>query len=820
MHKSVLAAGCVLCASAMMGQTLGPGVGPRGVRNAMTQQPAPSSVAAGGLIWINGSNLGPVDGARADATPLPLKLGNVEVLINGNAAPLLSADPSRVVAQVPWETPNGQASVVIRRNGMSSKAARISVINLLPAVRTVDDKGFGALVGTVSGTNFTFQADGLGAPQPRVATGDVGPTDPPSKPRVTVDVHVGGLKVDADVRVSDKRPGEFDITVQLPDSVLPGDLVTVSANTRVANLAAWRAAGQPEVAFLPLPGGTPALRAMTASDLRGGFFLASAAAGDDGCWPSILVNLRARKISRTADCLTAANRNAGTPAVAAQNGAPLAAFLGPPQGDGTPGQGISSRVAIFQPSADGPMDVDLPSPAVALLGTAADSFGAILAGTPPRLASIDATTGGVQVGSGGFAGGAGAGGASGAGLNLPNLSVDLGDGLNKILSAPVSFGQGQIAIVVGDDEADPKRARLALLDAGREVTGSRDFADGWIPLVLPQAEAAAGGGGPGGGGFPGGGVPGGLPGGAGGAIPVRFRIPIYYDPDTRTLYVASRKPDDSAHSLMAFGADSVSVIPAPAKTFIASCTPNPEVLTVQTSRRIALLGGGSAGRAFQAVCPASSFLVLDLDSRQFTSVDLPGSGQVNASARVYDMNDFLLAANTAGDTVFALDGASMTSYRFDLPRGVVSFANLVTVPEMELAVATGRSRLNGDGGFLIFDLANVETRQLLLPDGIASVQMLGVFPATRKLIARGIQAGNAGSQYLIYHLETGDVLMPDNPPGVVFVGNAPAVPGAGGGGGAPPAPAIQHANPKANTIEAVTYDADRKQNGVMLIRVP
>ncbi|MCC6366767.1 MAG: IPT/TIG domain-containing protein [Bryobacterales bacterium] len=819
MHKSVLAAGCVLC-SAVMGQTLGPGIGPRGVRNAMTQQPAPSSVAAGGLIWINGSNLGPVDGARADATPLPLKLGDVEVLINGNAAPVLSADPSRVVAQVPWETPNGLASVVIRRNGMSSKAARIGVINLLPAVRTADDKGFGELVGTVSGSTFTFQADGLGAPQPRVATGDVGPTDPPSKPRATVDVHVGGLKVDADVRVSDKRPGEFDITVQLPDSVLPGDLVTVSANNRVANLAAWRAAGQPEVTFLPLPGGTPALRAMTASDLRGGFFLASGAAGDDGCWPSILVDLRVKKIGKIAGCLTAANRNAGTPAVAAQNGGPLAAFAGPPQGDGTPGQGISSRVAIFQPSKDGPMNVDLPSPAIALLGTAADSFGAILAGTPPQLASIDVATGDVQVGSGGF-GGAGAGGGGGAALNLLNLSVDLGDGLNKILSAPAPFGQGQIAIVVGDDEADPKRARLALLDAQREVTGSRDFADGWVPLVLPQAQAAGGGGAPGGGGFPGGGIPGGLPGGAvGGAIPVRFRLPIYYDADTRTLYVASRKADDSAHGLTAFGADSVSVIQAPAKTFIASCTANPQVLTVQTSRRIALLGGGSASRAFQAVCPALSFLVLDLDSRQFTAVELPGSGQINASARVDDMNDFLLAANTAGDTVFALDGASMTSYRFDLPQGVVSFANLVTVPEMELAVATGRSRLNGDGGFLIFDLANVETRQLLLPDGIASVQMLGVFPATRKLIARGIQAGNAGSQYLIYDLATGDVLMPDNPPGVVFVGNAPAAPGAGGGGGAPPAPAIQRANPKANTIEAVTYDADRKQNGVLLIRVP
>jgi hypothetical protein len=31
---------------------------------------------------------------------------------------------------------------------------------------------------------------------------------------------------------------------------------------------------------------------------------------------------------------------------------------------------------------------------------------------------------------------------------------------------------------------------------------------------------------------------------------------------------------------------------------------------------------------------------------------------------------------------------------------------------------------------------------------------------------------------------------------------------------------LQRLNQKANSIEAVTYGADRRQNGVMLVRVP
>lgn len=47
------------------GPPTGPVVNPRGVVNAFTQQPAPSVVAAGGIIHISGLNLGPTGGRKS-----------------------------------------------------------------------------------------------------------------------------------------------------------------------------------------------------------------------------------------------------------------------------------------------------------------------------------------------------------------------------------------------------------------------------------------------------------------------------------------------------------------------------------------------------------------------------------------------------------------------------------------------------------------------------------------------------------------------------------------------------------------------------------
>src|SRR4051794_29848834 len=94
-----------VCSLTILGQAppLGPAVPPRGITNAFPQAPAPSPVAPGGLIWIQGLSLGPAEGLKATDIPWPTKLGDIEVLINGRLSPVGFVSPSRIVAQVPLE---------------------------------------------------------------------------------------------------------------------------------------------------------------------------------------------------------------------------------------------------------------------------------------------------------------------------------------------------------------------------------------------------------------------------------------------------------------------------------------------------------------------------------------------------------------------------------------------------------------------------------------------------------------------------------------------------------------------------------------------
>ncbi|MBL8179313.1 MAG: hypothetical protein JNK48_31840 [Bryobacterales bacterium] len=634
-------------------------------------------------------------------------------------------------------------------------------------------------------------------------------------------VYLGGAKVEADIKVSTTRPGDFDISLPLPEGALPGDLLLVQAANRLSNFGVWRRMNRSDVTFIPMPEGAPAVRAMAAADLTGGFLIASGARTAEGCYPSVLFDVRAKTASNISQCLTIGNQNANTPVIASQNSSALAALVGPPQG--AAGQGISSKVAVFQASKRDGMTVDLPGAATAVTGNAQGGFNALIAGTPPQVASIDVETGDLQVGQQGGAGGTQP--AGGVAINPLTLQVNLGGGLDKVLTPPVNAGQGQFWVVIGNDLDNPTAAKLAVLNAQAEVTASRDFPDGFLPMVMPNAPAQPA---PGGGGAPGGGQ-GGQGGGQGGggvvivnpggaaAVQVRFRVATFFDGPTRNLYVVARKADDSAHALAVFSPNEVKAVATPAGRFVAACTPNAQIANMETSRRIVLMGSNSADRQFRQVCGALSFLVLDLGNQEFTEVPLPGNGQINVTGNVPDLNDFLMAASTEGDTVFAMDGVTLSAYRLSLPQGVVGFQNLQPVPEMELAVAVGRARAQNDGGFLIFDLANLEVRQLLLPDGFATAQFVGLLPATRKLVARGNRQG--GSQFLVYDLGNGDLDIIPNPPGAAYVGNAP-VPAQPGQPAQQQPPAMMRVNAKANTIEAVTLNEARATTGAMLVRIP
>ncbi len=793
-----------------------PVLNPRGVINAFTQQPAPSSVAPGGIIDIQGLNLGPAQGAKAEGLPLPTQLGEppVEVLINGQPAPLFSASPERIVAQAPWDAAIGLASVVVRRGGDESPPARIMINRLEPSVRTAEDRGFGEAAAALSGRMLTLAGTGLGPTQPRVNSGEAGPQDTPARPRERIQAYIGGLPARVNARLSTERPGEFEIRVEAPPAAQAGDVITLLAGNRAANRTTFQRLSSPEVHFLPLPEGAPELRSLVGADLRGVYMIAGGARDSDGCYPSYLFDFSKQQAGRIDACLTAGNRSARSPVVAAPDGSALAALVGPPQGE--PPAGVSAKVLVFNPASDQPLAVELPDAAVNLTGAAGGDFSVLVAGTPPRMMTLDAQTGEVREPGATPA----PAGAPATGAFVPR--IDLGDGLTNVL-ASASVAQGLFAVIVADDADQPTKAKIAVVNRQNEVQVSHDFPENWVPLVAPRAADRPG-----------------------AAAPAR-RVTFSFDTQKKIFYTLARRIDNSRHGLVTFSGEDPSpgVLSFPDSWFAAACTSTIPFFHLELSRKLVLLASNAAETEWRDPCPGAGFVLLDLETQNLTAVPLPGQGEFDADLGASgDVNDFIYGSNTdpsrrnTADTLFVLDGVTASAFRLDLPPGTTSFANLVAVPQMNALIGMAANRAPGDAGFIFFDLERAEARVLPTPEGFSIVNFLAVFPATRKLAARGIKAGGAGSQYLIYDLVTGDLFMPPNPEGVVSVGTPVVQPGQGGGaaggtrpgqpGGTSPgqaapgaAPAVlQHANPKANTIAAIGYNAEGKQAGILVVRVP
>lgn len=787
-----------------------PVVSPRGVINGFTQQPAPSAVSPGGIVWINGLNLSPGDEIKATGTTLPTELGTpaVRVRINQRLAPLYSVAPGRIVAQVPIETQPGLATVIVQRGEQTSRPARITVMQPTPSIRNRDDAGFGPAAGTAAADKMTLTVAGLGPTDPAVPNGEAAPAAGVG-PRLAVRASVGGLPAKASPALSMERAGEFQVEIEVPAGAQPGDLITLSQAGRLSNFATLQSRTQPETHFVPLPDGTPEIRALQPAGLRSVFLGASAARGADGCYPSWLIDAVARTANRVDGCLTSAIAQVPTPFVASGDGNTLAAFFGAPAGQNQ----ATDKVKIFSPFTATATDVTLPAVGQVLAGVPDGNYQAFLMGTAGAVV-IDGVTGETRPVQGGGAGGGGLPGIPGLGGGGGGLALDLGDGLNRVLSPAVGVGNNQRYVVVGDNVDNPTKAKLAVINPQNQVTATRDFPAGWLALASPPPQ---------------------LPPGAGGAgvnLANRQSVVVTVDGPTRTFMVLGRTVDNSKHGLVSFKLDNadVSVVDVPDRWFVASCTPQIRIFGVELTRRIGLLGSASADREFKNPCPADGFLLFDLDEAKFTAVSLPGAGQFSATQGTDELNDYIYGSNIdparqgAADTLYLLDGVTATPFRVDLPAGLNGFSQLRAVRDLSLLVGLGRARnVPGDGGVVTFDLDRAQGSVLNVPEGFATVQLLDIFPATRKVIARGIRTGNTGAQILIYDLATGDVTVVANPDGVGFVGNPPAQAGGGGGGvpGQPQAPMIVlRSTPRAQTVEAVTYSPERRQNGILVIRVP
>ncbi len=800
-------------ASLLLAQDPSPVVTPRGVVNAYSQQPAPSLAAPGSLIWIQGLNLGPASELKATSVPFPKQLGGLEVLVNNRAAALHSVSAGRIVAQVPYETPPGLATVIVRRGEQRSRPARINVVATLVSVRTAGDQGFGPAV--TDGSQITVT--GLGPTEPALVDGEA---TADAAPRAAVRAWVGGWPAKATATHTADQPGVFQLQLDLPAKALPGDALVLVQNGRRSNAALLGASASAEVQFMPLPEGTPELRTILSADLRASFIAATGARAADGCYTGIVLDLALQSTSKLPDCLAAPGANAVTPFQQATDGTALAAFVGPAKSQTE----VSDRVLLLNAAKAEAQTITLPE-AGRLLASAPEGNLAALMGNQGVL--IDAESGEVRPleNAAGLVGGIAPGAGGAVGVGVP--AVDLGGGLNRLLSQPVGVGAGTRLTVVGDSIDDPTKAKVVGLNAQNAVTVTRDFPEGWLPLAAPAPQLQAG---PGGQQLP--------------AAVTRLSVTSTFDAPQRTYYVAARRIDNSRHGFVAFRTDrdEVRAIEFPEGWFATVCTANVRFFGVELVRRIGLLASNSPERVFSNACSASGFLLFDLDEQRATAVALPGAGQFSATQGTDEMNDYIFGSNIdpsrqgTADTLYVLDGVTATAFRVDLPPGLTGFSQLRPVQAMNLLVGLGRAQQQaGDAGLVVFDLDRGQGTVFPTPEGFTAVQLVDIFPASRKVVARGTRQGATATQLLVYDLAKGDLQIVANPAGVAFVGAPVAVPGAGGGqgpgGGQAPgggqvpgqgqnAGVNLRANVRAHAVLALTYDAERRQNGVMVLRLP
>lgn len=804
----------VLTVSGLWAQSLPPVVTPRGVVNAYSLQPAPSVASPGGLISIQGLNLGPAAELKATGSPLPKQLGEIQVLVNDRPAALYAASLERVLAQVPLDTPPGLASIVVIRGDQRSRPARINIVPSLPSVQTLDNLGYGPVAGLSGAGILTLNVSGLGPTDPTLADGEASTG---ATPKALVRAYVGGLPAIVVTTHSADQPGVFNVRVEVPLGALPSDPVVLLQNGRRSNEAVMGAMNKSETQFMRLPAGTPELRTILSTDLRASYLAATGVRAANGCFSGLWFDLAKQTSGKLPDCLASDAANPATPFQRANDGNVLASFLGPAKNQNE----VSDRVLLLNATRSDAMTVTLPATSQVLVSGPEGNIAAVLTGN--RQVLIDSETGEVRPFEGSLPGANAGGGAPGGGAAI--AAVDLGDGLNKPLSAPMNVGGGTRLLVVADNVDDPKKAKIAGLNAQNAVTVTHDFPEGWLPLVALAPQ-----------------IPG--PNGQVQSLPAGFvRLPTtaIYDAPQRTYYVISRRADNSRHGLVAIRTDrnEVRAVEFPDGWFTSACTPTIRFFGVELVRRIGLLGSSSADRTFSLDCPASGFLLFDLDDQKVSVAPLPGAGQFSATTGTGEMNDYIYGSNTdvarqgTADTLYVLDGVTGSPFRLDLPPGLTGFSQLTPVPTMNMLVGLGRARQAGDAGLVVFDLDRGQNVVLPAPEGFANVQLVDVFPATRKVVARATRQGNTGSQLLVYDLVRGDLQMIDNPAGVSFIGPLPAVPGAGGpgsgnpgfpgapgGGAAPQTPSVLlRSNVRANAVLAITYDAERRQNGVIALRL-
>jgi uncharacterized protein (TIGR03437 family) len=207
-----------------------------------------AAVAPGSLAAAFGDFSGVTDGDAA-AIPLAKQLNGVQVLVNGQAAPLIAVRAGQINFQVPSSALPGNASVHVQRNGTDLAAGSAQVAVAAPGLFVADALNLanpGAVLDEDShlvtdaspahrGSMIQIYASGQGATDPPVDDGAASGALPPAQSRLVPRVYFAGEL--AEVLFSGLQPafpGLWQINVRVPESAaLSGQtpvFVTIGSN--------------------------------------------------------------------------------------------------------------------------------------------------------------------------------------------------------------------------------------------------------------------------------------------------------------------------------------------------------------------------------------------------------------------------------------------------------------------------------------------------------------------------------------------------------------------------------------------------------------
>jgi uncharacterized protein (TIGR03437 family) len=215
-------------------------INPQGVVNAASFAPFTAGISPGGLITIYGTNL--AGGTQfASSIPFPTNLGNTQVTVNGQNAPIYYVTPGQISVIVPYAVSptatNTIANIQVNNNGTLSNTVSTFINATTPGIFTIPPGGinYGAvlhadfsLVTAQSpakiGETISVYLTGLGAVSPAIQDGAAGPVDTLSKTSNTITADISGISATVSYAgLAPQLAGLYQVNLTIPTGVTAGD---------------------------------------------------------------------------------------------------------------------------------------------------------------------------------------------------------------------------------------------------------------------------------------------------------------------------------------------------------------------------------------------------------------------------------------------------------------------------------------------------------------------------------------------------------------------------------------------------------------------